>query len=189
MNPAASSASARAESDRQVSASRRPAFDIISHGPEGTRALGATLGRLLPRGSVVLLAGGIGAGKTTFVQGIARPLLPADDGVQSPTFTLVSEHRGTGVDGRPLRLYHMDLYRLAGEVETALAGFDDYLDDPDAITVIEWPERARGVMPEQYLLVELLPVADQKRSIRLTPVGEAAREVVRRFRAEVASGR
>jgi len=161
---------------------------MLSHSPEQTRALAAQLGRLLPRGSVVLLAGSIGAGKTTFVQGLARPW-KLSDAVQSPTFTLVAEHTGEDPDGAPLRLYHMDLYRLAGESDVDGFGFHDYLDDPDGLVVIEWPERARDAMPPEHLLVELEPVADSKRSIRMTPSGSRYLPIIERLRAEVTGGR
>jgi tRNA threonylcarbamoyladenosine biosynthesis protein TsaE len=171
-----------------LSASRRPAFDIISHSPDQTRALGAQLGRLLSRGAVVLLAGGIGAGKTTFAQGLARPLQTGDR-IVSPTFTLVAEHHGVGADGRLLRLYHIDLYRLAGAGDLDTLGLEDYLSDPDAITVIEWPERARALMPDAYLLVDMQLLADTKRNLRLSPAGACYRELVEQFRTEVLGNR
>jgi tRNA threonylcarbamoyladenosine biosynthesis protein TsaE len=171
-----------------VSASRRPAFDIITHGPDQTRAIAAQVGKLLPRGSVVLLSGGLGAGKTTFVQGLARPMRTGDQ-IQSPTFTIVAEHQGTDPEGHALRLYHMDLYRLGGAEDLETIGLDDYLSDPDGITVIEWPDRAVDWMPDAYLLVELEAVADSKRSLKLTPVGKEYREVIERFRREVVGGR
>ncbi len=171
-----------------MSASRRPAFDVISHSPDQTRAIAAHLGRLLPRGSVLLLSGGVGAGKTTFVQGLARPLR-IDDYIQSPTFTIVAEHEGTDTQGERVYLYHIDLYRLeeGGDVESI--GLDEYLGDPGAITVIEWPERARQAMPESYLLVDLQYVAHSKRNVRMTPVGDGYSDVIKRLRAEVTGQR
>jgi tRNA threonylcarbamoyladenosine biosynthesis protein TsaE len=160
----------------------------MSHSPEQTRALAAQLGRLLPRGSVVLLAGTIGAGKTTFVQGLARPW-KMDAPIQSPTFTLVAEHAGESADGKPLRLYHMDLYRLAGLSDVDGFGFHDYLDDPEGVVIVEWPERAGEAMPAEHLLIEFEPVADTKRSIRLTPVGSQYRDLIDRLRTEVTGGR
>lgn len=171
-----------------MTAARRPALDMLSHSPDQTRALAAQLGRLLPRGSVVLLAGSIGAGKTTFVQGLARPW-KLSDAVHSPTFTLVSEHSGEDTQGQPLRLYHMDLYRLAGVDDVNGFGFEDYLDDPNGLVVIEWPERARAAMPAEHLLVELEVVADSKRSIRMTPAGADYLPIVERLRAEVTGAR
>lgn len=171
-----------------MSASRRPAFDVISHGPEQTRGLGALVGRLLARGNVVLLHGDLGTGKTTFAQGVARGLKVTDH-VQSPTFTIVAEHAGAGADGRPVRLYHIDLYRLETPAAIASFGLEEYLSDPDGVAVVEWPERARRELPEEYLLVELSHMTDAKRNVRLAPYGGCYAELVRRFRKEASGGR
>lgn len=171
-----------------MSASRRPAFDIISHSPDQTRAIGALMGKVTPRGSLLLLSGDIGAGKTTFVQGLARPLQTGGQ-IQSPTFTIVAEHAGTSADGQPLRLYHIDLYRLEGDGDLDSVGLDEYLSDPDGITVIEWPERGRDWLPKEYLLIDLQTVADSKRNLRMTPRGACYVELVKRFRAEVLGNR
>jgi tRNA threonylcarbamoyladenosine biosynthesis protein TsaE len=136
----------------------------------------------------VLLSGSLGAGKTTFVQGLAKPMRTGDQ-IQSPTFTIVSEHVGTDQEGGAIRLYHMDLYRLAGAGDMETIGLDDYLSDPDGITVIEWPDRAVDWLPDAYLLVQLEAVADSKRSLKLSPVGSEYRKVVERFRKEVVGGR
>src|SRR5438876_8315531 len=87
-----------------------PDLDIVSHGAEQTRRLGAHLGALLQKGDVVLLDGEFGSGKTTLAQGIARGMGIDAHYVNSPTFMLVNEYR-TGRN----RLYHIDLYRLEGE--------------------------------------------------------------------------
>jgi tRNA threonylcarbamoyladenosine biosynthesis protein TsaE len=171
-----------------LSASRRPAFDIISHSPDQTRAIGAHLGKIVPRGSLLLLSGDIGAGKTTFVQGLARPLQTGDQ-IQSPTFTIVAEHTGTDADGRPIRLYHIDLYRLEGDGDLDSVGLDEYLSDPDGITVIEWPERGRDWLPEAYLLIDLQSVSDSKRNLRMTPRGACYVELIKRFKTEVLGNR
>ena len=171
-----------------MSASPRPAFDIISHSPDQTRAIGALVGKVVPRGSLLLLSGDIGAGKTTFVQGLARPMQTGDQ-IQSPTFTIVAEHAGTGADGTSLRLYHVDLSRLEGDNDLDSIGLDEYLADPDGITVIEWPERGRDWLPEEYLLIDLQTVADSKRNLRMTPYGACYANLIKRFRAEVLGNR
>ncbi len=171
-----------------MSASRRPAFDIISHSPDQTRAIGAHLGKVVQRGSLLLLSGDIGAGKTTFVQGLARPLQTGDQ-IQSPTFTIVAEHAGTGADGKPLRLYHIDLYRIEGDSDLDSIGLDEYLSDPNGVTVIEWPERGRDWMPKEYLLIDLQTVSDSKRNLRMIPRGACYVEIVKQFKAEVLGNR
>jgi tRNA threonylcarbamoyladenosine biosynthesis protein TsaE len=171
-----------------LSASRRPAFDIISHSPDQTRALGAQLGRLLARGDLVLLSGTIGSGKTTFAQGLARALKVREP-VGSPTFTLVAEHEGFDADDHALRLHHIDLYRMDDASDVASFGLEDILDAPDAVAVVEWPERARAAMPLSFLVVHLSWVADTKRQIEFRPRGQRYVDLTDRLHSEVSSVR
>ena len=171
-----------------MTAPRRPALDVISHSPEQTLRIGAQLGRALERGTLVLLGGMIGAGKTTFAQGLARGLRVTSE-MLSPTFTLVTEHDGTDANERPVRIYHIDLYRIEGREELLSFGFEEYLDDPNAVTIIEWPERARGLLPAEYITIELANVADTKRSITIDPHGERYRLAIEKVRRELAGAR
>jgi tRNA threonylcarbamoyladenosine biosynthesis protein TsaE len=168
--------------------SRVAMLDLISHSPEQTRRIGAHLGRLAQPGDVYLLRGPLGSGKTTLVQGIARGL-DVEEAVRSPTFVLASEHRGHLTDGTPVRLYHIDLYRLEEPGELATFGLLDYLDDPGGIVVVEWPERASFEVLEHYLVIELEFLADTKRRLAFYPIGERHQRLVERLRAEVAGGR
>lgn len=116
--------------------------------------LGRVIGACLRPGDVLLLHGDLGAGKTTLAQGVAAAL-GVTEAMQSPTFTLVAEHEGRLPDGRPVRLNHLDLYRLSGPDELDSFGYDQYLDNNDEITLIEWPERAADWQPETYLLAAI----------------------------------
>lgn len=119
-----------------------------------TGHMGAALGRVLPPGTVVLLRGGLGAGKTTFVQGIARGL-GIQDVIASPTFVLVRSYTATASPehaGR--RLVHADLYRLRGQADAADLGLDEDLAG-GAIVAVEWPERAPGLWPADALDVAM----------------------------------
>ena len=134
-------------------ASPEPAIDV-SHLVKlykSTRAVD-DISFSIPRGSVTGLLGGNGAGKTTFVQGLARGL-GVTGRVSSPTFVLVHEYAA----GRGLRLVHVDTYRLgvsaAGEAEAM--GLDELLADPGAVVAIEWAERVAGLLPADHLLIEL----------------------------------
>lgn len=98
-----------------------------------TETLGETLGRALRAGDVVLLYGDLGAGKTTFVRGLARGA-GFRGRVSSPTFALAHAYRG-----KRLTLHHLDLYRLA-EGETGEVGLDELLADPRGAVVVEWPQ-------------------------------------------------
>lgn len=143
--------------------------EIVSESPEQTRALGAAIGRRLRPGDVVLLHGDLGAGKTTLTQGIAEGL-GIHDYVQSPTFTLVAEHSGRTAAGDPIVLYHLDLYRLSGAHDLESFGYDEFLAPVDGITVIEWPERAEGWLPDAYLLVHLEVAGPEQRRITVEAI-------------------
>jgi tRNA threonylcarbamoyladenosine biosynthesis protein TsaE len=111
-----------------------------------TRQIGARLGAWACAGDIVCLVGGLGAGKTTFTQGIGIGLGLEDSAVSSPTFTLVAEH----FDGR-LPLYHLDVYRLETAGDLYHLGFEDYLRRADGLIVIEWADKVAEGLPEDRL--------------------------------------
>jgi tRNA threonylcarbamoyladenosine biosynthesis protein TsaE len=124
-------------------------LECPSHSPEQTQRLGVRLGELLHAGDLICLEGALGAGKTCLAQGIGRGC-GVTEALISPTFTLVHEYASAKNSGA---LYHVDLYRIAGAREAVGLGLDDYLDDPSAIMVIEWPERAEELLPEERILL------------------------------------
>ncbi len=142
-----------------------PDLDIVSHGAEQTRRLGAHLGALLKDGDLLLLEGDFGTGKTTFTQGVAQGIGIDSEYVNSPTFTLINEYRGSRIV-----LNHMDLYRLEGTEQVATLGLDDYLDG-HGVTVIEWPEGAAPWLPDERLLVRFTHLNETKRTIRFFGTG------------------
>jgi tRNA threonylcarbamoyladenosine biosynthesis protein TsaE len=107
----------------------------ISTSPEQTIALGRAFGERVQPGAIVGLKGGLGAGKTQFVRGVAQGL-NATDRVHSPTFALINEYRS----GR-LPIFHIDLYRLETPEAILSAGLDDFFQQCDGVTLIEWFER------------------------------------------------
>lgn len=109
------------------------------HSVEETWALASRFAAELKPSDVVCLEGDLGAGKTTFTQGLAAAL-KVGGRVTSPTFCLVQEHNGERM------LVHMDLYRLNSEDDVLAIGWDDYLAQ-GAILVVEWPERAGSLVP------------------------------------------
>jgi tRNA threonylcarbamoyladenosine biosynthesis protein TsaE len=116
--------------------------EFTTHSPEETEKYAGELARSLARGTVLLLFGGLGAGKTAFTRGFARGL-GITEPVSSPTFTIVQEY----VIPSGGMLYHMDLYRI-DDPDSALAfGIDEFLEDQNAFCVIEWPERGEGLYP------------------------------------------
>jgi tRNA threonylcarbamoyladenosine biosynthesis protein TsaE len=132
--------------------------------PAATQAWGKVLGETFLPGSVVLLQGNLGAGKTSLVQGIGLGL-GIDEPIVSPTFTLINEY----YDGR-VPLYHLDLYRLAPEEVDGLY-LEQYWqgeDFPLGIVVIEWPERLL-TRPSRYWLITLTQLP-QGRQLQLEQV-------------------
>ena len=127
---------------------------------QSTQQWGEKLGQLLPAGSILLLTGNLGAGKTSLVQGIGKGLGIKEE-ITSPTFNLVNEYH----EGR-VPLYHLDLYRLNPlEVEYLYPGqYWEGEDFPPGITAVEWPEKLLS-LPNPYLEIELIPKEEGRKVI------------------------
>jgi tRNA threonylcarbamoyladenosine biosynthesis protein TsaE len=122
-------------------------IDIRTASAEETAALGERIaGRLAP-GSILALRGGLGAGKTCLVKGIARGL-GVKETVTSPTYTIISEYSGF------LPLYHIDAYRLEGDDDFESAGARELIYD-GGVSVIEWSERLSSSLPRDCIVVEI----------------------------------
>lgn len=130
---------------------------LLSDSPEKTVAVGRELGKLLKPGSVICLAGGLGAGKTHFAKGIALGL-GVEGHVTSPTFTIINEYEGR------LPLYHIDAYRLESGEEAYELGLEEYFAG-GGVAVIEWPEHIKHVLPDEHLTVKI-DVPDRAGGIR-----------------------
>lgn len=137
---------------------------------QATQRLGYLLGKLLPPGSVILLEGDLGAGKTTLVQGVAKGL-EIDEPIVSPTFTLINEY----TDGR-LPLYHLDLYRLEPhEVDSIYPEmYWEGIEVTPGIVAIEWQQRLLD-KPPHYLDIKLNSIAESEsgRTASLEIVGDS----------------
>ncbi len=137
-----------------------------THNADETRALAASLGALLRPGDVLCLIGDLGAGKTTFTQGLALGLgLPSEEPVNSPTFTLLAEHPGGRVP-----LYHFDVYRLDGSSGLYDLAFDEYLSG-DGVVVIEWADRIADALPLERIDIALTAAGPDKRHLMMTAHG------------------
>ena len=135
-----------------------------SQSSEQTDQFGRQLGHLLPSGSLVLLRGDLGAGKTCLATGVARGLgVDGSIPVTSPTYTLMNSYVGR------LHLYHFDLYRLGSEDELLELGFDDYFYG-DGVALVEWPERC-SELATSALIVDLTYVNDEVRELSVTVSG------------------
>jgi ATPase, YjeE family len=134
---------------------------------QATHELGKKLGRSLPANSVLLLQGNLGAGKTTFVQGLAAGL-DIYESIESPTFTLINEY----LNGR-IPLYHLDLYRLEPSeiVDLNLEQYWEGIEVEPGIVAIEWADRL-PYKPESYLQIELSYTEKGDRLATLFNVGQ-----------------
>jgi tRNA threonylcarbamoyladenosine biosynthesis protein TsaE len=109
-----------------------------------TVEVGRKLVQLLAPPQLLILSGDLGTGKTTLVKGIAMALDAAEpDEVTSPTFTLLHEYDGT-LNGRAVKLFHLDVYRLEGERQLETLGLDELL-TPDALVLVEWGEKFASI--------------------------------------------
>lgn len=127
-----------------VSVAEGKTHEFTTQSGTDTIAVGRKLVELLKPPQLLLLRGELGTGKTTLVKGIAQALDAAEpDEVTSPTFTLIHEYHGTR-KGKPVRLYHLDVYRLESERQLETLGIDDLL-TPDALVLVEWGEKFKSI--------------------------------------------
>lgn len=141
---------------------------VITRNFEETIEYGYKIGKLLEAGDCILLAGDLGAGKTTFTKGIGKAL-GVTRVINSPTFTIVKEYHGD------LDLYHLDLYRLDG------LGNDFDLEEyfsKDGVVVCEWPNNVSEIIPDEYLLIEIFRREEDARLFKLTPHGKRYEKLV-----------
>lgn len=131
---------------------------LESNSEANTINLGKEFASKLSVGDVVCLEGDLGTGKTHFIKGIAEGLGIDASKVSSPTFNIVNEYTGE------IPLYHFDCYRIEREEEMQEIGFDDYLFG-DGISVIEWPSKISGLIPENAIKINMEHAGKSKRII------------------------
>ncbi len=131
---------------------------FISNSPSATIAAGQELGRNAQVGDVFALIGNLGAGKTQFVKGFVAGVGSAAE-VTSPTFTLVHEYN----DGRA-PVYHFDFYRLDSAEGILRLGFDEYIEG-DGVSIIEWADRFRELIPKRARWISLSVRGESERAI------------------------
>ena len=138
----------------------------ITYSAEETRALGQKMAESLSSGTLLCLTGDLGAGKTTFTQGLlagfgaTRPYI-------SPTFVIMKQYdlpasSSTGIK----RVYHCDAYRV-GEKDFRELGFAEWCTDPEGVVILEWPERIQNILPEKRIEITLQLVAENEREMRV----------------------
>jgi len=127
-----------------------------------TKEIGRKIGKGLKCGDVVCLYGELGSGKTTLVKGIASVIGIDERDITSPSFTIISEHKGK------VPFYHIDLYRVSYD-RVAELGLEEYI-GRDGIAVLEWAERADREIPDESIKVRLVYTGDNSRKIEITGI-------------------
>ena len=132
---------------------------MITNSAKETMLAGEKLARKLKPGDMIALSGNLGSGKTTFTKGIGKGLGVKDSKrINSPTFVLIKEYNGR------VPLYHLDLYRLDDLKEIENLAIEEYIYG-NGITVIEWAEKIKSILPEKHILVKFKIKGDNKREV------------------------
>jgi tRNA threonylcarbamoyladenosine biosynthesis protein TsaE len=135
-----------------------PKVSLISNSEEETKRCAQSLAGQLKSGDIIFLQGDLGAGKTTFVKGLAQAFKVSSKKVNSPTFVLMNYYKGK------LPIYHFDLYRLGSPQEIDTLDFDDYLYG-QGVTVIEWSQRLDQYNIKPHYLVKFQHKGEHQRQI------------------------
>ncbi len=130
---------------------------LVTHSAEETEAAGEQLGRKLGAGDVVGLTGELGAGKTSFIRGLARGL-GVDTPATSPTFVLVNEYQGR------VPVHHVDVYRTESLTEVMDLGLPELFDE-GGVTLVEWADKLGPLLPARTIRVHITGVGDEPREI------------------------
>lgn len=139
-----------------------------------TEALGRQIAALAQASDLILLRGDLGMGKTSLARAFLQARAAEPIEVPSPTFTLIESYDLTPP------VHHVDLYRLDGPEQIVELGLDDLYDD--GIVLIEWPERAEGMLPMDALQIELRDEGAGRREATLTAIGHAWAERLENLR-------
>jgi len=131
---------------------------IFSLSPEETFKIGKSFGSRLKGGELIILEGELGMGKTVLAKGIASALGIDPDDVNSPSFTLVNEHKGD------LRLFHIDLYRIKDPEEVEELGIRDIV-EIGAVVVVEWGEKLPSMYKKEGLTIRISDMGEESRKI------------------------
>lgn len=136
-------------------------IEIVCKNVNQTNSVAQTLAGTIKPPQVISLCGDLGAGKTTFARFFINAL-GITENVTSPTFTLLNEYETPNV-----KIYHFDMYRLENSDEAFEAGFERYFskDTLDGITLVEWAENAKEILPKEYLKISFVKLGENERKI------------------------
>ena len=132
-------------------------MEFISNSLSDTKNLAFEFEKTLKGGEVVTLSGDLGAGKTTFTQSLALAM-GIDEPITSPTFTLMNQYQG-----KKLKLYHFDMYRIEDIDEILEIGLTEYFGNEDAVCVIEWAENIKPLLPKNKIEIQIEKLDENSR--------------------------
>lgn len=145
---------------------------VITSSPEETKRLGEVIGSQMRGGELIALKGDLGSGKTIFIKGLALGLEIKEKDVSSPTFVFIHKYKGL------LTLYHVDLYRIERASDIEDIGLFELIGG-EAITAIEWADRAGDLLPDDRIDIELINLGVDSRRIVLKGSGGAHERILK----------
>lgn len=140
---------------------------MITKSEKETRAYAAKFAKTLKGGEVLIFTGDLGGGKTTFTQGLAEGL-QLEGAVTSPTFVIMQVYKPKPRTKKKLTLYHFDLYRIKTATELFNLGFEDFLNDPHAVVVLEWGEKFLESLPSDAKQIFFKNMGGETREILIS---------------------
>jgi tRNA threonylcarbamoyladenosine biosynthesis protein TsaE len=152
---------------------------IISKSVSETISLGRLIAKNLQPKDIICLFGELGSGKTILTKGIALGLGLKKERVISPSFILIREH----LQGK-LPFYHFDLYRLKDPKDILRLGYEELLYD-EAISVIEWADRLKYLLPKEFLKIELFLKANSKRLVKFSAFGRRYKALLEKIYEDI----
>jgi len=153
-------------------------MEKLSLSVKQTLGLGKKIAENLLGGEIILLSGSLGAGKTVLAKGIAEGLGINKNDVLSPTFVLLRVYPGKHL------LQHFDLYRIKTPQDMLALGYQEYLYS-DAVTLIEWPERLKFLLPKEFLKIKLCIKAENQRHFKFTAKGARYKKLLEKIYEDI----
>jgi len=148
-------------------------FSFSSNSASQTMRFAKRLSHFLKKGDVLGFVGNLGSGKTTFIKGLAKGL-GFKNKINSPSFVVLKIYR------KNIALYHFDLYRLKSLKDLEDIGYEDFVSD-SGICVIEWADRAKTLLPKDYLKIRIEIIGEGRRLIKLTGYGKRYRNLIKKL--------
>ena len=140
-------------------------MEFISNNEQETLAIGKKIASTLRGGDIISLVGNLGAGKTVLTRGISEAL-GVKQGVKSPTFTLMNIYQTAKTSGIKF-ICHIDAYRLNSAQDLLAIGAMEYFDDPEVLTIVEWGDKAKNILPRRAKIIKIKAISENKRKINI----------------------